>query len=51
MFLVLASMWVFFGPVTMDRADKLDGVRDYNFTTENYVKALEPIVYEYNVNE
>ena len=46
LFLVLLGSFTFFGPVTLDKADKLDGVRDYNFTYENYVEALKPITYK-----
>lgn len=43
LFLVIATAFTFFGPVTLEKADKLDGKHDGNFTAENYHAALEPI--------
>lgn len=51
LFLVILGSAVFFGPVTLEKADKLDGVHDGKLTVENYVEALEPIEYVYDVNE
>ncbi len=43
LFLVILGVFTFFGPVTLEKADKLDGVRDTKFTLENYKEALKPI--------
>lgn len=43
LFLVILGAFTFFGPVTLEKADKLDGAHDGHFTAENYKAALEPI--------
>jgi hypothetical protein len=41
MFLVIAATWVFFGPVTLEKADELCAPGP--ITAECYSEALEPI--------
>lgn len=43
LFIVIAAAFTFFGPVTLEKADKLDGAKDGHFEYSNYIEALSPV--------
>ena len=42
LFAIALLTLVHLGPVTLEKADRLDGVNDNKLTVENYVEALKP---------
>lgn len=48
LFLVIVGSWIFFGPVTLEEAYEICDPDP--ITLECYKEALEPLVYEYDLN-